>query len=290
MRTWQRMHAIFPRIAALSESAWSPSDKKDYADFLSRLPAQLPRYRAFGIDYAKTPFEVLASAGDDRAAGTVRVALENPLGYAIRYTTDGSDPDADSPLYEAPVDGTLPIEIRAAAFAGTTPLGPASRHAFDAASLLVRTDEQLATCPDTGRLLLRLEDDGPIDGERAIFNVTIFYPCWLWADANLDGIGGLQVRLGRLPYYFQLAHDEPARRFMPAETAHGELLVQAGGCNGETVAGSRCPHRPPPMDSSTSTSRCPMLPAAATMCFTCHRDDTRPAMWVLDRVGLVHRR
>ncbi len=289
MRTWPRMqHAIFPRIAALAETAWSPQDKKHYADFLSRLPAQLPRYRAFGIDYAKTPFEVLASAEDDRATGAVQVSLENPLGYAVRYTTDGNDPDADSPLYEAPVEGTLPIEIRAAAFAGTTQLGPASRHAFDAASLLVRTDEQLATCPDTGRLLLRLEDDGPIDGERAIFNVTIFYPCWLWTEANLDGIGGLKVRLGRLPYYFQLAHDEPARRFMPANTEHGELLVQAGGCNGETVAKIPLPAQTAAdgfIDIDVPLSD---VSSRSDLCFTA-TGDTRPSMWVLDRVALVPR-
>src|SRR5690606_2133189 len=56
MRSWERMqHAIFPRISALAESAWSPRSRKDYADFLARLPAQLPRYRALGIDYAQTP-------------------------------------------------------------------------------------------------------------------------------------------------------------------------------------------------------------------------------------------
>jgi hexosaminidase len=286
MRTWERVqHAIFPRIAALAESAWSPKERKDYADFLTRLPAQLPRWRAFGIAYAQTPFEVQAQAEDDRTAGTVRVALENALGYAIRYTTDGSDPDADSALYETPVDASLPVEVRAAAFAGTTALGPATVHAFDARSLLSRSDEQLATCPDTGRLLLRLEDDGPIDGDRAIFNVTIFYPCWLWQDANLDGIAGLNVRLGRMPYYFQLAHDEHARKFMPAETEHGELLVQTGGCNGETVA--RIPL--PGQTGADGFVDVPVPLAGASgrsdLCFTT-TGDTRPAMWVLDRVDL----
>jgi hexosaminidase len=130
MRTWERVqHAIFPRIAALAESAWSPKERKDYADFLTRLPAQLPRWRAFDIAYAQTPFEVQATAEDDRAAGTVRVALENALGYAIRYTTDGSDPDADSALYETAIDAPLPLEVRAATFVGTQSLGPVSTHA-----------------------------------------------------------------------------------------------------------------------------------------------------------------
>ncbi|WP_202841354.1 family 20 glycosylhydrolase [Luteimonas saliphila] len=287
MRTWPRVqHALFPRVAALAESAWSPAGRKDYADFLTRLPAQLARYRAFGIAYAQTPFEVLATAKDDRGAGMVEVALENPLGYAIRYTVDGSEPDADSPLYEAPVAAPLPVEIRAAAFAGTTALAAATRHAYDAASLLVRSDEQLATCPDTGRLLLRLEDDGPVDGERALYNVTIFYPCWLWTDADLDGIASVKVRLGRMPYYFQLAHDEPARKFMAAQTEHGELLVQTGGCNGQTVARQPLPAAAGADGFIEVEVPFEAISGRTDLCFTA-TGDTRPAMWVVDRVALV---
>ncbi|MGY1521032.1 beta-N-acetylhexosaminidase [Luteimonas sp. A482] len=289
LRSWDRVqHAWFPRVAALAESAWSPLEHKDYAGFLTRLPAQLARYRAFDIAYAQTPFEVMASAEGDRAAGSVRVTLDNALDYAVRYTTDGSEPDADSPLYEAPIDAPLPLDIRAAAFHGTTALGPATHHAYSAASLLVRSDEQLASCPDSGRLLLRLEDDGPVDGERALYNVTIFYPCWLWAGADLDGIGSLKVRLGRLPYYFQLAGDEPGRRFMAAETEHGELLVQSGGCSGDTVA-----RLPLPAHTGEDGFVELELPLAAgegrsDLCFTA-TGDTRPMMWVLDRVQLVPR-
>jgi len=287
LRTWDRVqHAYFPRIAALAESAWSPVEGKDYAGFLSRLPAQLARYRAFGVAYAQTAFEVMASAEHDRATGSVRVTLDNALDYAVRYTTDGSEPDAESMLYAAPIDAPLPLEVRAAAFHGTTALGPATHHAFNAASLRVRSDEQLASCPDTGRLLLRLEDDGPVDGERARYNVTIFYPCWLWTGADLDDIDAVKVRLGRLPYYFQLAGDEPSRRFMPAETAHGELLLQSGGCSGDTVA-----RQPLPASAGEDGFIELTLPLTAAkgrsdLCFTA-TGDTRPMMWVLDRVELV---
>ena len=290
MRTFDRVqHAIFPRIAALAETAWSPAGHKDYADFLTRLPVQLQRYDAFGIAAARTPFEVQATAGDDRRGGTVDVELHNPLGYPIRYTTDGSAPDADSPLYQAPLQAALPLELRAAAFHGTTALAPATRHAWDAASVLVRSDEQLATCPDTGRLLLRLEDDGPVDGERALYNVTIFYPCWLWSGADLDGIAAVKVRLGRMPYYFQLAHDEPQRKFMQARAPHGELLVQAGGCNGQTVARVPLPERTGADGFVEVDAALPdAIAGASDLCFTT-TGDTRPTMWVVDRVALVPR-
>ena len=286
MRSFARVqHAFFPRLAAVAETGWTPKARKDYASFLARLPAQLARWQAQGIEYARTPFEVQADVEADRATGTATVALRNPLGYEVRYTTDGSEPRADSPAYLEPLALKMPVDVRAAAFADGVLLAPATRHAFDAQSLLTRSDEQLSTCPDTGRLLLRLEDDGPATGERAIFNVTIFYPCWLWPQADLTGIAAAKVRLGRMPYYFQLAHDEPNRKFLPAETPNGELLVQAGGCSGNTVA-----KIPLPAQTDADGFIDVDVPLGETtgrtdLCFTA-TGDTRPQMWVLDSVTL----
>ncbi|WP_237055901.1 family 20 glycosylhydrolase [Marilutibacter chinensis] len=279
-------HNLFPRLAAVAETGWTPAADKDWDDFRRRLPVQLQRYRRLDIGYAKTPFQVQAVADDDRAAGTATIELDNPLGYEIRYTTDGSAPDAASPLYRAPLQQPLPVEVKAAAFFDGRPLAEPQAFAFDAASLLTRSDEQLATCPDVGRLLLRLEDDGPADGERAIFNVTIFYPCWQWNDADLDGIGALKVRLGRIPYYFQLAHDEPHRRFEPARSAHGELLVHGGGCDGMPLATVPMPAAP---DADGFVEIDAPLAQAGGRQDLCIRvsGDTRPTMWVVDRVSLV---
>lgn len=49
-KTWEKVeYMAYPRMAALAEVAWSPLDKKDYADFLTRLEPKLARYRADGI-------------------------------------------------------------------------------------------------------------------------------------------------------------------------------------------------------------------------------------------------
>ena len=289
-RTFARLqHHMFPRLAALAERAWSPVETRDYADFLQRLPVQLQRYRAMGIDYAQTPFQALADIDDDRRAGTARVTLRNPLGYPVHYTTDGSTPVATSPRFKGPFDVRLPADVRAAAFAGGVPLAAPTRHVVDATSLLTRRNDQLSTCPDTGQLLLRLEDDGPLHGDRAIFNVTIFYPCWLWPKADLDGIGGLEIRAGRMPYYFQLAHDEPHRTFLPAAGAHGELRIQTAGCTGPILATLPLPAQPDadgfitlhaPTANSTIAGR-----HATDLCLT-FTGDTRPTMWVVDSVTL----
>lgn len=282
-------HHLYPRLAALAEVGWTPAARKDYADFLKRLPAQLQRYRSLGIAYAKTPFEVVVTAQEQRAAGTAQVTLANPLGYDIRYTVDGSAPVPSSTRYAQPFTVTPPAQVRAAAFFDGKPLADATGQLVDRDWLLRRTSDALASCPEGGRLLLRLEDDGPRDGDRAMFNVTIFNPCWQWPQADLTGIARLRVRAGRIPYYFQLAHDEVNRKFEPARSAHGELLVRAGGCKAEPVATVPLPAKPDADGFVTLDAALPAgLAGQQDLCLV-FTGDTRPEMWVLDEVRLVPR-
>jgi len=277
-------HNLFPRVAAVAETGWSPQDKRDFRGFTQRLPRQLQRYRAMDIAYAQTPFQVDLHDQGDRSAGTATVTLDNPLGYAVHYTLDGSAVSAASPRYVQPLQVRLPAEVRAAAFFDGKPLAAASRFAITAGSLLTRDDTRLGLCPGDGKLLLRLEDDGPADGERAVFNVNIFSPCWLWQDADLAGVSAVKVRAGRIPYNFQLAHDEPSRRFAPARTAHGELEILAD-CKGTPLVSVPLPAAPG-ADGFVEL-RAP-LHAAAPRADLCIRftGDTRPALWTLDWIQL----
>jgi len=285
MRSFARVeHALFPRVAAVAETGWSPPGRKDFADFRRRLPALLAHYRAWGVDYSPTPFQPrLEIAGGERA-GQVRITLADRLGYEdLRYTTDGTAPTAASPRYQAPLALDLPVQLQAATFWQGQPLAPPVVRRLDAASMRSRSDEELAMC--TGKLMLRLEDDGPRVGERAIFNADIFNPCWQWKQADLRGVGSLQVRAGQVPYYFQLAHDEPNRTFQPAHSAHGELVVR-NGCEGPTLASVKLPAKPDRDGFYTLRAKLPKdAPAQADLClyFT---GDTRPTMWVLDRLTL----
>ena len=288
-RTHARLqHNLFPRLAAVAETGWSPVQQRDFRDFLARLPAQLERYRAWGLAYAQTPFEVAVDHQDDRRTGRVQVSLATPLGYEVRYRTDGQPVTADAPLYTAPLQARVPVTVQAAAFFNGQPLAAApTQAAFTARSLLTRRDDELLTCPGPGQLLLRLEDDGPVDGPRAVFNVNIFNPCWRWADADLTGIRTLKVRAGRIPYYFQLAHDEPQRKFEAATRPHGEMNVRRGDCSGPALADV-------PLPASLGADGFVTLEAALPKQLTGKGDlcinftgDTRPAMWVLDEVTLA---
>lgn len=46
-------YQAYPRLAALSEVAWSAHERMDWSDFQARLRPQLARYRTLGVDYAE---------------------------------------------------------------------------------------------------------------------------------------------------------------------------------------------------------------------------------------------
>ena len=145
-------------------------------------------------------------------------------------------------------------------------------------------DTQLGLCPNGGKLLLRLEDDGPAEGEREIFNVNIFNPCWLWSDVDLSGIASVKVRAGRIPYNFQLAHDEPSRKFAPARTAHGEMEILAN-CEGKPLASIPLPAEPG-ADGFLELDAPISAPANRGDLCVRFTGDTRPNMWTLDWIKL----
>lgn len=280
-------HNLFPRLAAVAETGWSPQAARGFDGFLQRLPRQLQRYHAMGIAYAQTPFQVDMQATGDYGSGKTQVTLDNPLDYPVHYTLDGSAVSRQSPLYTAPLQLPLPVTLQTAAFFDGKPLATANRYSVTADSLRVRDSTQLGMCPNGGKLLLRLEDDGPAEGQRAVFNVNIFNPCWLWQDVDLSSIGRIRVHAGRIPYNFQLAHDEPARKFAPAQRAHGEMEVLAN-CEGTPLAVMPLPAAPGEDGFVTFESALTQPAKRGDLCIR-FTGDTRPDMWVLDHVELLPR-
>ena len=50
-RTEERVsRMLFPRVAAVAETAWSPAAAKDWTSFADRLPAELARYAQAAVD------------------------------------------------------------------------------------------------------------------------------------------------------------------------------------------------------------------------------------------------
>ena len=106
-------YMVMPRIAALSEVQWSEPAKKDYKTFLPRLVRLTALYDQQRYNYAKNIFDIQATFTPDTESGQIIVDLTTMGSGDIRYTLDGSEPSANSLLYEAPLKIKEDADIRA---------------------------------------------------------------------------------------------------------------------------------------------------------------------------------
>ena len=225
-------HAVFPRIAALSELGWSPAQAHDWSGFLQRMPAELARYRALGIDYADSAFAPVFQVAATH--GAFRVELSNQAGFGtMRYTTDGSEPTHQSPSYAQPLTLAGGVTLRAATFAPDGfELSAPRTQVLDETTLLSRDSSALATC--SSQPPSRLDGVKPAQGPRPVYAVDIGNACWLWRKAPLAGVTQVALTAERIAWRFgDEAKDAVARR--KASTA-GEFEIHADTCTGPLLA------------------------------------------------------
>jgi len=289
MPTFARVqHAVFPRIAALSEIAWSPASTHDWSGFLQRMPAELARYRALGIEYADSAFAP-AFALSQGTKEAIEVALSNQTDFGtIRYTTDGAAPNAVSTAYSKPLSfpANSTITLRAATFApdGFEMAAPRMQ-VIDAAALLTRNSDQLDTC---GRplIVLRLEDDRPLDGPRPVYRLDIANMCWQWKNAPLDGAKRIALIIGNLPWNFALWKDDSSVVTRPKQTPAGELQVHRDSCNGPLLATLPLAKAAQTKLQTTLTATIPATTGSHTLCVFA-TGDPRDGMWAVDKIELL---
>jgi hexosaminidase len=289
MPTFARVqHAVFPRIAALSEIAWSPASTHDWSGFLQRMPAELARYRALGIEYADSALAP-AFALSQGTKEAIEVALSNQTDFGtIRYTTDGAAPNAVSTAYSKPLSfpANSTITLRAATFApdGFEMAAPRMQ-VIDAAALLTRNSDQLDTC---GRplIVLRLEDDRPLDGPRPVYRLDIANMCWQWKNAPLDGAKRIALIIGNLPWNFALWKDDSSVVTRPKQTPAGELQVHRDSCNGPLLATLPLAKAAQTKLQTTLTATIPATTGSHTLCVFA-TGDPRDGMWAVDKIELL---
>jgi hexosaminidase len=226
-------HAVFPRIAAMSELGWSPPSAHDWNGFLQRMPAELARYRALGIDYADSAFAPVFHV-TAAAHGAFQIELSNQVAFGtIRYTTDGSEPTNQSTPYGRSL--TLPINaiLRAATFAPDGfELAAPRVQVLDETTLLSRESSALATC--SNQPSSRLDGSRSAQGPRPVYSVDIGNACWLWPQAPLDGIKHVQMTVEHVTWRFG---DEAANAVVRHKTsAAGEFEIHADSCTGPLIA------------------------------------------------------
>jgi hexosaminidase len=112
-------YMVFPRMLALSEVVWSAREARDWTRFVSALPSQFQLLDGQRVNYRVPHVRGLEHDGIT-LADHITLSLSSPIPEAvIRYTTDGTDPTANSLVYAAPFG--LPVssantEVRARAF------------------------------------------------------------------------------------------------------------------------------------------------------------------------------
>lgn len=286
-------HMAFPRAAAVAEIGWSPASGREFADFARRETVDIDRDRALEFGDAWSAFAPRLTADPD-TAGKARLTLSNQSGVGqIRYTLDGSEPTPASPAFEKPIQAPAPVRVRARVFDGVRPVAPALDERVDFGQLHTRASQELKTCSD--RVTLDLGQDPPGKGPRPAFAVDIMNPCWLWRDADLDGVKAISASVGTLPYNFAFATDNdkafpssaPGPALAAPTTKDGELEVRLDGCDGAPVAVL-------PLGPAASKSAVTTLPAAALkgvsgrhdLCFRFTGKD-RDQLWVVSRIRLL---
>ncbi len=97
-------YMTFPRIGALAEALWSPKETRNWEDFSRRIQQFMKRYDELGINYSKSAYKVIAKSEFNPEKKQLAVSLQGELsGVEIHYTTDGTEPTAESPQYSEPV-------------------------------------------------------------------------------------------------------------------------------------------------------------------------------------------
>lgn len=111
-------YMVFPRILAMSEVLWTPTNNKNYADFIARVEHFHQRMDALEINYANHLYEV---EGEVTSTGyKLTSILENKT---IRYTTDGTEPSLTSEIYSGAIPINTDLVIKAAIFNSDKRLG-----------------------------------------------------------------------------------------------------------------------------------------------------------------------
>ena len=285
-------HALFPRIAALAEAAWSPKDARNWDAFLPRLVLAQQRYRRQGIATADSAFavqiDVVGGPAAALAAGKAQVRLSNQLAFGeIRYTLDGSTPTANSSTLPASgqLELPLPTQLSANAFGQDgTPLATPRTQLIDSAHLLTQSSNALNACPG-GELGLRMPLRPEASDWAPVFNVNLMDSCWIYPAARLDDVGAIVVDAARLARNYGLAHDAAKVVQHPATSPNGELEVHLGACTGPLLA------RVPLPDGSTTQTlalRAPLPPKAGVqdLCLRFTADIHGP-LYAIDSVRLV---
>ena len=122
----RRDYQIFPKLTAISETAWTENSNKDWNDYCKRMEEEFERLDILGVKACRNYFDVNVNTKVVNDELMVILDCFNPTAE-VRYTVDGSTPTATSTLYTEPFALTEVIDLKTAAFKNGKQIG-GTRH------------------------------------------------------------------------------------------------------------------------------------------------------------------
>lgn len=98
----QVQYMVLLRLGAAAEVQWTDPSKKDYKDFLRRVPHLVAVYDCYGWNYATHVYDVNVDMKADTVNHVLNVQLSTMADDPIYYTLDGQDPTEKSLKYTKP--------------------------------------------------------------------------------------------------------------------------------------------------------------------------------------------
>ncbi|MFC7524846.1 family 20 glycosylhydrolase [Parapedobacter sp. GCM10030251] len=177
-------YMAFPRALALAEVVWSNPGQRDWNDFYERLQQHYTLLQKFHVNYYRPSYrvDIAVRFNPDTLTNTVSMSTEQ-YGPGIRYTTDGTDPDAKSALYAEPIELSIPATVKAAYFVDSGRVGSVTTAKADVHKAIGKTVSYQTPwdtyAAEEARTLVngskggRQADDGQWQGFRNHVDVTI---------------------------------------------------------------------------------------------------------------------
>ena len=116
-------YMTWPRAFAISESIWSPKEKKNWNNFVQKVEQQFKRYDIRQIKYAPSMYDPIFTAKNNNGQLQISMAAEIE-GLDIYYSFDNSLPDNFYPKYTLPI--TAPkdaVMLKVITYRDNAPIG-----------------------------------------------------------------------------------------------------------------------------------------------------------------------
>ena len=106
-------YKAYPRAIALAEVGWTPQQDRDWNDFYNRVTNHLPQLSFYGVQYGQRSYDVKINLVPGKENKKIFAQFLTEVPDTIYFTTDGSEPNKKSMVYDRNLEMTKSETIKA---------------------------------------------------------------------------------------------------------------------------------------------------------------------------------